>query len=233
MKKIYFLLVFFGALLFCACEKDNSDLLFDDPAQTQLDESALKGADSNGMTQMELTPMPMAARMGGGAEYTIPATDEYGIITFYVNDPGVIPPDHNFHPMGWFVPEVWSLPEVDFSVEGTSWWLPDYPMAPHHYHCKGKGDVLFWIITFDQVLELYNSGIVTIPKIEACNPLVGHATSYNEVLRPYGGGAPVYGGVFNAKGTLEDGRRFIYNARTKAIPGEPMEAKYKFEIIGK
>ena len=44
MKKIYFLLVFFGALLFCACEKENADLLYDDPAQTQLEDGALKGA---------------------------------------------------------------------------------------------------------------------------------------------------------------------------------------------
>ena len=44
MKKIYFLLVFFGALLFCACEKENADLLLEDPAQTQLEDSALKGA---------------------------------------------------------------------------------------------------------------------------------------------------------------------------------------------
>ena len=44
MKKIYFLLVFFGALLICACEKDNSDLLMEDLAQTQLEDGALKGA---------------------------------------------------------------------------------------------------------------------------------------------------------------------------------------------
>lgn len=44
MKKIYFLLVFFGALLFCACDKDNSDLLIEDQAQTQLEDGALKGA---------------------------------------------------------------------------------------------------------------------------------------------------------------------------------------------
>ena len=233
MKQNYFLIVLFGALIFCACEKENPDLLIEDQAQTQLEESALKGAESNGMTQTEATPWPMAARMGGGAEYTIPATEEYGVIIFYVNDPGVIPEDHNFHPMGWFVPEAWGLPQDAFSVEGTAWFLPDYPMAPHHYHVKGKGNVLVWIITFDQVLELYNSGVITIPKIAACNPLVGHATAYNEFLKPYGGGAHVYGGVFNAKGILEDGRKFIYHAKTKAVPGEPMEAHYILQILDK
>lgn len=42
MKKIYLLLVLFGAFLLCACEKENIDPLGED--QTQLEESALKGA---------------------------------------------------------------------------------------------------------------------------------------------------------------------------------------------
>lgn len=231
MKRIYFLSVLFGAFLLCACEKENTDFLIED--QTTLADSALKGTDSNGMTQTEATPWPMAARLGGGAEYCIPATEEYGIITFYVNDPGVIPEEHNFYPMGYFVPEVWGLPQEAFSVEGKAWWLPDYPMSPHHYHIKGKGDVLFWIITFDQVLDLYESEEITIPKIAACNPLVGYAKSYTENVRPYGGGAHVYGGVFTAKGTLEDGRRFIYDAHTKSFPGEPMEGIYHFKIFDK
>jgi hypothetical protein len=45
MKKIYFLLVFFGALLFCACEKESFDLLIED--QSQLEDSALKGAKNH------------------------------------------------------------------------------------------------------------------------------------------------------------------------------------------
>lgn len=42
MKKIYFLFVLFGALLFCACEKENLDPLIEDQSQTQLDDSVLK-----------------------------------------------------------------------------------------------------------------------------------------------------------------------------------------------
>lgn len=44
MKKIYLLLVLFGAFLLCACEKENIDPLVEDQAQTQVEESALKGA---------------------------------------------------------------------------------------------------------------------------------------------------------------------------------------------
>jgi hypothetical protein len=233
MKRFFALsMILAGMLFFCACEKE---MIQSDPLQEDL--SALKkAASNNGMTQMELTPLPMAVRLGGGAPYVIPATDEYGIITFYVNDPGVIPVDHNFnHPMGWFVLDAWFLDQEEFSIEGSSWFLPDYPDAPHHYHMKGKGNVLFWIITFDQVLELYDdgNGVITIPKIADCNPLVGYAKSYTENVRPYGGGAHVFGGVFTAEGTLIDGRRFIYNAHTKAFPGEPMKGIYHFKIFDK
>ena len=233
MKKFCFLLVFFGALLFCACEKENADLLLDDPALTQLEDSALKGADKNGMTQENLTPWPLWARMASGAEFVIPATDEYGIIIFYVNDLELIPDDWNFYPGNWFASDFWLIPEEKWTVEGTAWRLPGNEIAPHHYHAKGKGAVPVWIITFDQVMELYNSGVVTIPKIEACTPMVGYATSYNEVLRPYGGGAPVLGGVISAKGTLDDGRKFIYHMHSKLKEGGPMEAQYHLSIIDK
>lgn len=44
MKQIYFLILLFGALLFCACEKENIDPLVEDQVQSQIEESALKGA---------------------------------------------------------------------------------------------------------------------------------------------------------------------------------------------
>ena len=74
MKKIYFLIVLFGALLFCACEKENADLLLEDPAQTQLDDGALKGADSKGHFKTEFVPpFPFWARMGAGNPIGIPS----------------------------------------------------------------------------------------------------------------------------------------------------------------
>lgn len=45
MKKVYLTIAFFGALLFCACEKDNSDLLIEDQATAQFEDGALKGAE--------------------------------------------------------------------------------------------------------------------------------------------------------------------------------------------
>jgi hypothetical protein len=79
---------------------------------------------------------------------------------------------------------------------------------------------------------------LTINNIAELEPWVGHATSYNEVLRPYGGGAPVFGGEFNARGTLEtwegeDRGKFIFSWKTKAKPGEPMTSNLKLQIIDK
>ena len=101
-----------------------------------------------------------------------------------------------------------------------------------------EGDVVIWIITFDQVLGLLANQSITIPELEALEPMVGHATSYNEILRPVGGGAPVFGGEFNAHGTLEtwEGEyigKFIYSWKTKLKPGEPMTSNLKLQIIEK
>jgi hypothetical protein len=238
MKKIYFLIVFFGAILFCACEKENSDLFLEDQSQTQIDETALKGADSNGMTKVHMNKFPAWARMAMGSPYVIPSSDEYGIIAFYVNDPNLIwnyvhDCEWDFMVHGGMAPQAMALPEEVFTIEVDSWFLPDYPMAPHHYHLEGREDVLFWIITFEQVLDVIADGHLTIAELEACKPLVGHASKYREELRPFGGGAKVFGGIFNAQGELEDGRRFILHINNQVKPGEPIRSVVHFEIIGK
>ncbi len=231
MKQIYFLIVLFGALLFCACEKENIDPLVEDQAQIQLENSALKGASTNGMTKSD-GRLPMWARMAAGAPNVIPTTNdqEYGVIIFYVTDPSIIPDDWNFYPGNWLAPQVFSLDEQFIPYEASNWFLPGYGV-PHHYILEGKGDVILWIITYDQVLQLLANQSITIPELEALDPLVGHATSYNEVLRPYGGGAPIFGGEFNAHGTLEGGGKFRYTRHTKVKPGEPLISNSKLQII--
>jgi hypothetical protein len=133
MKKFFALsMVLVGTLFFCACEKE---MIQPDPQQE--DVSALKkGANSKGMTKQNLTPFPMWARLASGAEWVIPATDEYGIIIFYVNDLSIIPTDWNFYPDNWIAEEFWLIPEEKWAVEGSSFHLPDN-FAPHHYNMKG------------------------------------------------------------------------------------------------
>jgi len=233
MKKIYFLTVLFGALLFCACEKENIDPLVEDQAQSQIEESALKGANSNGMTKTD-GRLPMWARMASGSPNVIPTTNDnkYGVIIFYVTDPSLIPDGWNFFPDNWRALKAFTLDEQFIPYEVSNWFLPDY-QAPHHYHLKGKGDIIIWIITYEQVLQLLDNESITIPELAALDPLVGHATSYNEVLRPYGGGAPVFGGEFNAKGWLEGGGKFIFTMKSKVKPGEPLIGNCKLQIIDK
>ena len=241
MKKLYFLILFFGALLFCACEKENTDFLIED--QTQLDEGALKGVDSQGMTKEGLLPFPMWARMAAGSPNVIPTTDEYGIIIFYMQDPGIIPDWWDFLVDGWLAWPVMAFPDdfppEVFSVDGDAWFLPPPPPplfpVPHHYNMKGKGDVIIWIITYDEVMNLLEvEESITMPLLRDLNPLVGHATMYTEVLRPFGGGAKVLGGQFNAHGWLEDDKgRFILNMHTKVKEDQALESNVKFEIIDK
>jgi hypothetical protein len=233
MKKMYFPIVLFGALLFCACEKENIDPLVEDQHQPQIEQSALKGANSNGMTKVA-GRLPMWARMASGAPNVIPTTNDqkYGVIVFYVTDPSIIPEDRNFYPGNWLAPQIFFLEEQFIPYENWNWFLPDYEV-PHHYHLTGNGDVIIWIITFEQVLQLLANESITIPELEALDPLVGYATSYHEVLRPYGGGAPVLGGEFNASGMLEDGRKFLYTCKTKVKSGEPLISNCKLQIIDK
>lgn len=238
MKKIYFLIVLFGALLFCACEKENPDLLLEENALTQMDDATLKAADAEGMTKMHMAKFPAWARMAMGSPYVIPASEEYGIIVFYVNDPDLIynytlDCEWDFMVHGGMAPQAMALPEECFTIEVDTWFLPDYPMAPHHYHMWGQGDVLLWIITFEQVLDVIEDGHLTIAELESCDPMVGHASLYQENLRPFEGGAKVFGGIFNAKGVLEDGRHFIFHINNQIKPGEPLRGVVKFQIIEK
>jgi len=229
MKKIFALsLVLTGMLFFCACEKE---MIQPDPKKE--DVSSLKAADSKGMTKTDAN-LPMWARMASGSPNVIPTTNDmqYGVIIFYVADPAIIPDDWDFYPNNWLAPPMLFLPEELKACEGSEWWLPDMS-APHHYHLKGKGDVIVWIITYDQVLELLARESITIPELAACEPLVGHAHMYNEVLRPVGGGAPVFGGEFNGHGYLEDGRKFILKLRTILKPDEPLKTNNMLQIIDK
>ncbi len=255
MKKIYYLIVLFGALLFCACEKENADLLIED--QTQLEESALKGVYTNGHFKVDFVPpFPYWARMGAGATLGIPSTDEFGIVYFYVDNPEIsVDPDFNLLNFYQFpdysvdppVPGPWD-PSIEWSVEGYLWFEagsdPNIDI-PFIMHFDAVEAVTFWIITRDQVETLFESGVVRISDLLDCDPMVGMTTNFNEVLRPWGGGAPVAGIQTSAQGVIVDG---ILNGNEIAQPGTKFNFKYhtksrepmvleksevKFKLVGK
>lgn len=255
MKKIYFPILLFGALLFCACDKDNSDLLIED--QTQLEEGVLKGV-SKGHFKVEFyPPLPFWARMGAGATLGIPSTDEYGIIYFYVENPDLwVDRDFNlynfFHLPGPSGPGPFN-PSIPWAIEGDLWFEaganPDFDV-PFMSHYKAKEVVTFYIITREQVEHyFFDVGVFTFQDLMDCDPMVGEAAAFNEVLRPYGPEgliAPVAGIQTSAKGIIVDGMldgeevakvgtKFNFKYHTKGTdPTEPLEISIvKFNLVGK
>ena len=257
MKKIYFLIVLFSALLFCACEKDNSDLLMEDQTLTQLEDGALKGANSKGHFKVEfIPPLPFWARMGAGAPLGIPFTDKYGIVFFYVEEPALWV-DPNFNLLNFFQfpgpsgPGPFN-PLIPWAIEGDLWFVagadPNFDV-PFMSHYKAKDVVTFWIITREQVEVLFDEGEITILDLLACDPMVGEAAIFNEVLRPWGPEgliAPVAGIQTSAMGIIVDGvmdgnevakvgTKFNFSYHTKGTdPTQPLEiVEVKFNLVGK
>ena len=258
MKKIYFLIVLFGALLFCACEKENADLLIED--QTQIEDDVLKGAASNGHIKTEFVPpFPFWARMGAGAPLGIPSTNDFGIIYFYVEDPELwVDPDFNL--LNFFQPPDFTVdppilgpfnPLIPWAIEGFLWYEagadPNYDI-PFIMHMKAIDVVTFWIITREQVETLFTAGVITIDDLWACDPMVGEAAVFNEVLRPWGEVlvAPVAGiqtsatgvivdGILDGKELAQVGSKFNFKYHTKGTdPTQPLDiCEVKFNLVGK
>jgi len=252
-------MVFFGALLFCACEKDNADLILED--QTQLEEGDLKGAKSNGHFKVEFfPPLPYWARMGAGAELGIPSTDEFGIVYFYVEDPELWV-DRNFNLYNFFQPPDFTVtppilgpfdPAIPWAIKGDLWFEagadPNFDV-PFMSHYKAKDAVTFYMITIDQVEYFFGTGEFTFQDLMDCDPMVGEADIFNEVLRPYGMEgliAPVAGIQTSASGVIVDGildgqeiadvgTKFNFKYHTKGTdPTQPLEiSMVKFNLLGK
>jgi hypothetical protein len=263
MKQIYFLIVLFGALLFCACEKENIDPLVEDQVQSQTEESALKDAKSKGHIKTEfLPPLPYWARMGAGTPLGIPATDEYGIIYFYVDNPYTTV-DPNFNLFNFFqfpdftvTPPVFGPfdPSIVWTIEGYLWWETGYdPLTdvPFLTHLTAKEPVTFWIITREQVETIWDNGNgeIKIKELyDVYDPMVGEATFFNEVLRPWGDEglvAPVAGiqttahgviidGILNGNEIAQVGSKFNFSYHTKSTePPELEKCMVKFNILDK
>ena len=106
---------------------------------------------------------------------------------------------------------------------------------------KGKGAVPFWIITADQVTDVFSDGIITIFEISSLNPAPakGYATRFTENLWVTGGGAPIPGLIAIAEGVIEegsgdivDGQKFTFKLHTKSFdPAEPLYTSVKFKLF--
>lgn len=211
MKKFIFLL--FGIFIFCACEnvdveKDLPELTgLEQIAETELsmkENASLRMNEKNGLTKGPTEPFPFWARVAYDIPQGIPATDEYGIIFFYVQNTSDVTPDFNL--LAFIDPTAMNF---EPSVEGNRWFKPGYQF-PYMVKSKGKGAVPFWIITTEQVFEVFEDGSITMNELEALNPppSKGFAHKFMENLRP-GGGAPKVSNLVIAEGTIEHGEGVI------------------------
>jgi hypothetical protein len=96
--------------------------------------------------------------------------------------------------------------------------------APHSVNSHGNGAVPVWFALEQEVLAAMGDDVLTIGELEGLGSLVkGEATHFTEVLHPHalppqagGGGHPVPKIVLDARGTLEDDRRFQFHLTSVA-----------------
>lgn len=100
------------------------------------------------------------------------------------------------------------------TTEGFEIWktAPGVDLAPFQQVLTGLGAVPVWFVSLDEMKTAISDGDLKIAELRAFDSLIiGSASYYHEVLRPYGG-AKVSVLQLNAYGTLEDGRSFVFEA---------------------
>lgn len=149
----------------------------------------------------------------------------YAAIVFYRGPEG-IPAD--FDLLGFFdVPGAFT---VQSNVQGTNFWH-GAPLvgSPRMSHSRELGTVPVWFVPAEAVHARIAAGEnLTIADLEAMDPVKGAATHFREVLHPHalppeagGGGHPVPKINLSARGSLEDGRRFMLTITSSDGPAGP------------
>lgn len=151
-----------------------------------------------------ITPVPPIVFMAGG----------WAVIPFY-RDPGCLTANRpTFNLIGLFDPP--AAFACALTVSGFSLWHGAVGNgSPHTVVSTGNGAVPIWFVPEAQMTAALADGELTITELAALpGLLVGYATHFNELLQPHpvpflgGGGHPVPKLVLNARGELEDGRKF-------------------------
>ena len=217
--------------MFCACE--NVDVEKDLPDLTGLEQigeteiskkenASLRMNKENGLTKEPTQPFPFWARVSFDIPQGIPATDEYGIIFFYVQNTNDVTTDFNL--LTFFDP---TATNFEPSVEGNAWFKPGFPF-PYMIKNKGKGAVPFWIITAEQVTAIFQDGSITMNELGTLSPppSKGFASRFTENLWPAGPGTPnapnasslviAEGIIENGEGLIEDGQKFTFHFHYRA-----------------
>ena len=150
--------------------------------------------------------LPYYARFAANEIY---ADGEWVAIAFY-RLPSCVPVDFNLLEFFDWV-NCWTCTPT---TEGFEIWktAPGVDLAPFQQVLTGLGAVPVWFVSWDEMEAAISDGVLKIEELRAFESLIiGSASYYHEVLRPYGG-AKVSVLQLNAYGTLEDGRSFVFEA---------------------
>jgi hypothetical protein len=136
-------------------------------------------------------------------------TDQWAAIVFY-RGPECVPDSFNL--LDFFdVPNAFAC---RLNVSGFEVWDngPGVDSAPRQAVTSGVA-VPVWIVSWPALQSALADSVLTIPELEALNPLKGIATNFHEVLHPFAapgtsGGAKVPHLTIFASGELSDGRSF-------------------------
>jgi len=153
---------------------------------------------------------PLYARVGEPTGPVIYNDGEWALVVFY-REPDCVPASFNL--LDFFAFDAFGC---EMTVSGFSLWEVEVGTAPPKVLRTTGTDVPIWFLPLDVATQATADGVLTISELESLpGLLVGHADRFSEVLHPIplppqfgGGGHPSPKLIQNAKGWLEDGRRF-------------------------
>jgi hypothetical protein len=150
--------------------------------------------------------LPYYARITSYNDYPV----EWVAIVFY-RPPACVPADFDLYTVFFDIPGAFACEPA--TTTGFEVWKlgPGQEDSPKLVELKGLGAVPIWFVSWSAFQAAAADQVLTIADIEAMNPLKGTASFYHETM-PLKGMTTAVVGEYNARGTLEDGRTFIFHA---------------------
>jgi hypothetical protein len=136
----------------------------------------------------------------------------WAVVPFY-RDPGCVPGGFNL--LQFFDFEAFGCPHT---VHGHSLWHGAVGAGSPQLVVAQGSSVPMWFVPEEAMMEAMADGILTLGEIEALPGLVKGAGFFHETHQPHplppemgGGGHRIPKMVIDARGTLEDGRRYSFH----------------------
>ena len=190
---------------------------------------AAETALSDERTDFSQSPPPLYSVI---QRFFLPHTDDWAGIVF------VRPPE--CVPGGFNLLNVFDIPGAFFCpllVDGFAIWKngpPPVDRTPVKVNMKGLGAVPVWFVSWADLQAAVQDNVLTVPELQSLPSLqIGSAdffqyTQHPGELRPQGEGNGKI--EFVARGTLEDGRSFLYEVREMGIDTVSVLRHVKIDI---